>query len=156
MKTVLSLFAAALAAVCGYAEAALACHITPIELLQRGMQMWPMRVRTNSGNAKQWAGYTDLASGTASVTISTQMVNSDSIINLTAAINTTATSGMVGNFTLSNRLCKCGIHVPPECVVSRTRKKRNALLKLKTDEDHSFAHLLLRPVQFSAMLSLRR
>lgn len=94
MKTVLQLLAVALAC---FAEAALACQITPIEAVFRAVfrgPMWFSGLAANSGSGKQWAGYTALNSGTASVTISTAVVNSDSMININfKAAGTLAASG---------------------------------------------------------------
>ena len=62
-----------------YAEFALGCPIYPLELLNRALAKGPLMVPTTAGR-NQFAGRTALASGTASVTVSTAIVNSDSLI----------------------------------------------------------------------------
>lgn len=64
-----------------YAQAALALHIgpTPIETFERPLFKSAALVRTNS-HASQYAGRTTIASGSATVVVSTRAVNSDSLI----------------------------------------------------------------------------
>lgn len=76
-----------------YAEWILGCLVIPIEVLHRPFQRGPMGLPTAAG-ANQFAGRTALASGTAFVTISTAMVNSDSLIQATFQVNTTTASGV--------------------------------------------------------------
>lgn len=71
-KWVLSLFAV-------YSELALGCQIYPLELVQRAFMRGPIVTRINS-DVSQWAGRTTLASGSATVTVSTRTVNSDSLV----------------------------------------------------------------------------
>ena len=75
-----------------YAQAALACGVNPIEAYRRPLYRGPASLVTAAG-PQQFAGRTALASGTAFVTISTAVVNSDSIINATFQVSTTAGSG---------------------------------------------------------------
>lgn len=84
------------AALAAYAQGALALHAgrTPIEKLESAMLKGPALLsNTGSGGAKIWAGRTPLNSGTASVTVSTAMVHSDSIIHGTWIPNATVASG---------------------------------------------------------------
>ena len=77
-----------LAFLASYAQAALALHArTPIEVFDRPLFKSAPIVRTGS-HAAQYAGRTTLASGSASQVVSTNAINSDSIINfnLQAAI----------------------------------------------------------------------
>jgi hypothetical protein len=62
-----------------FAARALACHIFPLERLVRGWQVGPLMTKINS-SPDQWAGRTTLDSGSATVTVSTRIVNSDSLI----------------------------------------------------------------------------
>ncbi len=71
-----------------YVETLLGCRINPLELLRRPFFHGPASVRTTAG-PQQFAGRTALASGTASVTVSTAVVNSDSIIFHSFQANTT-------------------------------------------------------------------
>lgn len=94
-KTLLATLFGALAA---YAQGALALHAKqpPIELSFGPAQRAPSfltRMAQNSGQAGQWCGRTSLASGTAFVTLSTAVINSDSIVHHGFAVNTTAVSG---------------------------------------------------------------
>lgn len=72
-----------------YAEVTLGCQIYPLELLRRASLRGPLSVLTTAG-ANQFAGRTALASGTASVTVSTAIVNSDSLIFSTFAVSSTS------------------------------------------------------------------
>jgi len=78
-----------------YVERALACHIYPLEALYRGLLKGPLGVFTGVplGSA-QFAGLTDLSSGTASVTVSTRMVTSGMLINNTFSVRTLCGSGI--------------------------------------------------------------
>ena len=79
-----------------YAEKVLACQVTPIELLRRALFTGPGMVRTTAG-PNQFAGLTALASGTATATVSTTVVNSDSIIlHAFQANSTSVASGAAG------------------------------------------------------------
>lgn len=73
------------AALALYAEAALGCGSTPIELLRRGFLRGPLVTKANS-DASQWAGRTTLGSGSASQVVSTFAVNSDSLLSFTAEV----------------------------------------------------------------------
>ena len=73
---------AVLAALAEYAALAVVARITPIELLQRPMIKSAPMIKTNS-DAGQFAGRTTLSSGSATVTVSTRIVNSDSILHMT-------------------------------------------------------------------------
>lgn len=79
-----------------YSQAALASGMTtPIERLARAFFAGAGMVSTaTSGLATQFAGYTALASGTATVTVSTAQVNSDSLIQVTFSVATTCGSGI--------------------------------------------------------------
>ena len=77
-----------------YAAALLACPVTPLEALFRGFLRAPMMLRTNSGQANQFAGATTLNSGTATVTISTAVVKSGDLINLGFQVRTLCGSGI--------------------------------------------------------------
>lgn len=86
MKRVSSLF-------CAYALGVLACSVKPpLE------QLWGPILRSarilRTGDTNAYAGRTSLASGTAFATISTRVVNSDSIINATFQVTTTTVSGL--------------------------------------------------------------
>lgn len=72
-----------------YVEDVLGCRIYPLELLNRALAKGPLMVPTTAGT-NQFAGRTALASGTASVTISTAIVNSDSLIFATFAVSSTS------------------------------------------------------------------
>ena len=91
MKT---LVAAALA---WYAESVLGCPTTPAESIARGLLKAPLITPANSG-PNQWAGRTTLSSGSASVTVSTQQVNSDSMIF------TTIEAALVAGYTTQGRV----------------------------------------------------
>lgn len=52
---------------------------TPLEALARGFMRGPILTKANS-SPNQWAGQTTLSSGSATVTVSTFQVNSDSLI----------------------------------------------------------------------------
>ena len=77
-----------------YTERVLGCRVNPIELLRRALFTGPGSVLSAAG-ANQFAGRTALASGTASATISTTIVNSDSII--LHAFQVTSTSAASGS-----------------------------------------------------------
>ena len=62
-----------------YSELTLGCQIYPLELVQRALLRGPMVTKITSGPS-QWAGRTTLASGSATVTVSTRTVNSDSLL----------------------------------------------------------------------------
>ena len=81
------------AALAFYTELVLACPIFPLELLRRPFLKGPMALETTAGE-NQFAGRTSLASGTAFATISTAIVNSDSLIQATFQVNTTTASGV--------------------------------------------------------------
>ena len=82
-----------------YAELALGCRIYPLEALFRGTIRGPLSLLTGAG-PKQFAGLTALASGTASVTVSTTLVHSGMLINLSFAVQTTVASGVAGPSTV--------------------------------------------------------
>lgn len=77
----------------GYVERLLVCPITPIENFFRGTIRGPLSFLTTAG-AKQFAGATDLASGTASVTVSTALVTSGMLINHSFSVRTLCGSGI--------------------------------------------------------------
>ena len=62
-----------------YTEAVLGCNIYPLEILHRALTKGPLITRTTS-SPDQWAGRTTLSSGSATVTVSTYSVGSDSLI----------------------------------------------------------------------------
>lgn len=62
-----------------YAEQVLACNINPLEAIFRGAIRGPLMTLTAS-KANQFAGRTTIASGSATQTVSTNVVNSDSLI----------------------------------------------------------------------------
>ena len=62
-----------------YVEQVLGCGITPIELLYRALLKGPLMTLTAS-RANQFAGRTTISSGSASQVVSTNVVNSDSLI----------------------------------------------------------------------------
>ena len=82
-----------IAPVVGYVLRALACPVTPIENLFRGAIRGPLSFLTAAG-PKQFAGLTDLASGTASVTVSTALVTSGMLINHSFSVRTLCGSGI--------------------------------------------------------------
>ena len=65
----------------GVTERALGCAITPLELLFRPMFKSAAMLDITSKQNVQYAGRTTLESGSTTVTVSTQQVNSDSLIN---------------------------------------------------------------------------
>jgi hypothetical protein len=85
-----------------FAEQVLAAAITPIEMLSRAFLRAPMGVRATSGMAGQFAGRTTLASGTATATVSTTNIKSDSLVHMTFQCATLATSGTAGTFGVSS------------------------------------------------------
>lgn len=93
-KTLLATLFGTLAA---YSQGALALHIRgPLELaFGQGLRApgFLTRMAQNSGQAGQWCGRTALASGTAFATLSTAIINSDSIVHHGFAVSTTAGSG---------------------------------------------------------------
>ena len=64
------------------------------ELLFKPTLRGPMRTRTNSQEASFWAGRTTLNSGSATVTVSTTTIKSDSIIQYGVEANTRQDSGV--------------------------------------------------------------
>jgi hypothetical protein len=66
--------------IAAYVGAALACHAMPQERLYGGTLMAPLQHDVTSRGGTQFVGRTTLNSGTASVTVSTAMVKSDSWI----------------------------------------------------------------------------
>ena len=64
-----------------YAELALGCQIYPLELVQRALLRGPLMTNITS-SPNQWSGRTTIASGSATQTVSTFSINSDSILNL--------------------------------------------------------------------------
>ena len=104
----LNIIALAVAALIScYAREALACHIkTPIEALFRPFFRGPATLTmAGSASAKQFAGRTALASGTASKTVSTAVVNSDSIITLALEVSSTSVaSGGVPTYLVVNSI----------------------------------------------------
>lgn len=89
-------------ALIAYAHAALASFVgrPPLEVLAGPLFKGQSMIRT-TGSAP-FAGRTALASGTAFVTISTQAVNSDSIIYGTLQVATQASSGTLGTYAVSS------------------------------------------------------
>lgn len=65
---------------------------TPLELLRRPFLKGPAITQANS-SPDQWAGRTTLSSGSATVTVSTRQVNSDSLIWHGAEGNANVASG---------------------------------------------------------------
>ena len=89
-----------LALACGYAQVALAAHIRgPIELMRGIGLRGPIFTKAVSAS-NQWAGLTTLSSGSASVTVSTQIVNSDSILNLNMQAAIPAAYGWQGRTSI--------------------------------------------------------
>jgi hypothetical protein len=76
-----------------YTELVLACLVLPLEMLRRAFFKDAVLLNTTAG-ANQFAGRTTLASGDAFSTISTAVVNSDSIIQATMQVNTNCGSGI--------------------------------------------------------------
>ena len=64
------------------------------ELLFKPTLRGPLRTRTNSQEASFWAGRTTLNSGSATSTVSTTLVQSDSIIQYGIEANTRQDSGV--------------------------------------------------------------
>lgn len=75
-----------------YVQRVLACEVYPLEREFRPHQVGPAMLVTAAGPG-QFAGRTAIASGDVFKTISTQVVNSDSIIMATLQVNTTTASG---------------------------------------------------------------
>lgn len=63
-----------------FSERLLAAPITTIEALSRAFLRAPLAVRATSGMAGQFAGRTTLNSGTATATVSTTNIKSDSLV----------------------------------------------------------------------------
>lgn len=78
-----------------FAELALACRTTPLEMFWRGLQRGPFITRIQSGPG-QFAGFAVLNSGNASVTVSTTMVRSGDLILHGFNVATTVASGSGG------------------------------------------------------------
>ena len=86
-----------------FSERFLAAPVYPLELLKRAFLSGPLGVRATSGMAGgQFAGLTALSSGTATVTVSTTQIKSDSIVNATFAVATTCGSGIGYNIGVSS------------------------------------------------------
>lgn len=87
-----------------YAASAVALWTTPIELLRRAFLKGPMMFDIRS-SPDQFAGRTTLSSGSATVTVSTRQVNSDSLLKtfieaaLPAAYTTQGTISVVSGGT---------------------------------------------------------
>ena len=64
-----------------YAELALGCQIYPLEIVQRALMRGPLMTNITS-SPNQWSGRTTINSGSATQTVSTFSVNSDSILNI--------------------------------------------------------------------------
>ncbi len=64
-----------------YVESLLGCRIYPLELVRRATLRGPMMTDITS-SPNQWAGRTTISSGSATSTVSTFSVGSDSILNL--------------------------------------------------------------------------
>lgn len=64
-----------------YSELSLGCQIYPLEILNRAMQRGPLLTNITS-SPNMWSGRTTIASGSATQTVSTRAVNSDSLLNL--------------------------------------------------------------------------
>lgn len=76
-----------------YAEHVLGCPMKILEALFAPFFKGPATVTVaGSASPKQFAGRTAIASGTASVVVSTAVVNSDSIINLSFQVASTSTA----------------------------------------------------------------
>lgn len=84
-----------------YVLGALAAWTTPIENRQRSLLRSPDMLDVRTG-ANAFAGRTALSSGTAFVTISTQQVNSDSLVHATFYANATTTSGQAQPVVVSS------------------------------------------------------
>lgn len=78
-----------------FTEALLACPVYPLELHQRELLKGPSMTMANSSQ-NQWAGRTTLASGQATVTVSTIQVQSDCLIFATPMHVTAQNSGFGG------------------------------------------------------------
>lgn len=88
-----------------FAERLLAAPIFPLELLQRAFLKGPLGLPVTSGTIggrPQFAGITALASGTATVTVSTTNIRSDSFLGVTFAVATTCGSGIGYNIAVSS------------------------------------------------------
>ena len=95
LHAVFALFAALLFVPAAHASRWLACAALgdpPLELLFRPFLMGALRTRATSAS-NQWAGRTTLASGSATVVISTTRVASDSIVLYAALGNANVASG---------------------------------------------------------------
>ena len=68
---------------------------TPLEALSRGFLRGPIITKANS-SPSQWAGTTTLNSGSASVVVSTNQVNSDSLIFSNLRVSIPAAYGVQG------------------------------------------------------------
>lgn len=90
-----ALAAGVIALLSGYSQQALACPVAPAEVLHRPLLLSPMLVPANS-ESSQFVGRTTLASGSATVTVSTTNVTSDSIIPLTVQAALAAAYGTQG------------------------------------------------------------
>jgi hypothetical protein len=80
-------------ALAAFAQTAQACWVrAPLELLFGAFLKGPLMTKTAS-DANQFAGRTTLSSGSATVVVSTKLVNSDSIINVSLLGNANLSSG---------------------------------------------------------------
>ncbi len=77
-----------------FAERLLAAPIYPLEQIARGFLRGPLGIRATSGQTGQYAGITALSSGTATATVSTTQVRSDSFFGVTMSVATTCGSGI--------------------------------------------------------------
>lgn len=85
------------AALARYVESVLGCLVYPTQLQGRELLTGPLITRASSG-PDQYAGRTTLSSGSATVTVSTQQVNSDSLIF--AAVE----AALVGGYIVQGRV----------------------------------------------------
>lgn len=81
-----------------YAEFALGCPIYPLEILSRALMRGPLMTNITS-SPNMWSGRTTINSGSATSTVSTFQVNSDSILNL--AIQATLPAGYTTRGTVA-------------------------------------------------------
>jgi hypothetical protein len=106
-------FAVAVAAALlgGYAERALACWVYPLEALFRPFLKGPLSMPISS-KSNAFAGLTTLGSGSASQTISTSVINSDSLVHLTVHAPLVAAYQTRGRTAVASGLATATVSTP--------------------------------------------
>ena len=88
---------AAVSAIAGYSQAALAMHINPLQTVRRMLFLDAPIVRVGS-STNQYAGRTVLNSGSTTVTVSTKAISAGDLIQATVQHFTVQDSGVGAGF----------------------------------------------------------